>query len=241
MTSAVRYLSVPSLLVLVMSCSLSPRQGPGSDTSGLSTPTPTATPAPAPAPTPGAPALRIVPEASSIRVRVYRDGPLAGLGHNHVISWKASGWVSQSATLASSAFDIEVQLDRAEVDDPGQRAQEGAEFASAVPADAREGTRRNLLGERVLDVVHHARMSIRSVAIGKSGPLPEARVLIRVAGHETSRSVPFAIERSQGEVHAWGELSLRQSELGLAPFSLLLGALRVRDEIEVTFSLVARR
>lgn len=234
MKSAVRHLSLTALLMLVMSCSLSPRHVPGSDTSGMTLP------AAAPGSGPGAPVLRIVPEASVIRVRVYRDGPLAGFGHNHVISWKPSGWVSQSATLAGSAFDIEVPLDRAEVDDPGQRAQEGADFAEVVSADARAGTRRNLLGEQVLDVAHHARMSIRCVAIDESGPLPVARVLISIAGHETSRSVPFAVERSRGEVHASGELSLRQSELGLAPYSLLLGALKVRDEIEVKFSLVAR-
>ncbi|MBS0397566.1 MAG: YceI family protein, partial [Proteobacteria bacterium] len=222
------YLLSSALLVLAASCGVVPRQSSPGDT-GI------------PMPRPATPVMRIVQEQSEIRARVYRAGPLAGFGHNHVISWKAGGWISEAPTLARSAFAIEVLLEQAEVDDPGQRAQEGAEFAGAVPAEARARTRRNLLGERVLDTAHHARMSIRSVAIDESGALPVARVLVSVAGHETSRSVPFAIERSPGEVRASGELKLKQSELGLVPFSILLGALQVRDEIEVKFNLVARR
>lgn len=227
MKAPARSLLSSALLMLAVSCGVAPRQGPSGGT-GM------------PTPRPGAPVMRIVPELSQIRVKVYRDGPLAGLGHNHVISWRAGGWVSPAPALARAAFDIEVPLEQAEVDDPAQRAEEGAEFTATVPAEARAGTRRNLLGEHVLDVAHHARMSIRSIAIDESGTLPVARVRIFVAGQETSRSVPFALERSPEGVHAWGELKLKQSELGLAPFSILLGALRVRDGIEVKFDLFAR-
>jgi hypothetical protein len=36
-----------------------------------------------------------------------------------------------------------------------------------------------------------------------------------------------------------GEFALRQSELGLTPFSAMLGALQVQDEMHLTFRLVA--
>jgi hypothetical protein len=39
---------------------------------------------------------------------------------------------------------------------------------------------------------------------------------------------------------ACGELALRQSELGLTPFSAMLGALQVQDEMHVSFRISAR-
>jgi hypothetical protein len=41
-------------------------------------------------------------------------------------------------------------------------------------------------------------------------------------------------------LRASGELSLRQSALGLKPFSVMLGALQVLDEIKVRAQIVAR-
>ena len=47
-------------------------------------------------------------------------------------------------------------------------------------------------------------------------------------------------ERAGDTVVASGELALRQSELGITPYSAMLGALQVQDEMRVKFRLVAR-
>jgi hypothetical protein len=38
-----------------------------------------------------------------------------------------------------------------------------------------------------------------------------------------------------------GELPIKQTDLGLTPFSAMLGALQVQDELRVRFRIVARR
>ena len=42
-----------------------------------------------------------------------------------------------------------------------------------------------------------------------------------------------------GELTASGELPIKQTDLGLTPFSALLGALAVQDELRVRFRFVA--
>lgn len=51
--------------------------------------------------------------------------------------------------------------------------------------------------------------------------------------------VPVVVERSPGSLKATGEFALKQSDLGLKPFSIAMGALQVVDEMKVRFEIVA--
>ncbi|MGH8275601.1 MAG: YceI family protein, partial [Steroidobacteraceae bacterium] len=53
-------------------------------------------------------------------------------------------------------------------------------------------------------------------------------------------SMPVHYERRAGELIVSGEGPLRQSDLGLTPFTALMGALAVQDEMRVRFRIVAR-
>ena len=68
-----------------------------------------------------------------------------------------------------------------------------------------------------------------------------ATLTIGVAGHESTLAVPFTLTISPDRIAAAGSVVLRQSELGLTPFSAMLGALQVQDAITVRFKLVAPR
>jgi len=52
--------------------------------------------------------------------------------------------------------------------------------------------------------------------------------------------VPVEVERSDGQIVARGEFPLKQSELGLKPFTVALGTLVVLDELRVKFEITAR-
>jgi hypothetical protein len=75
------------------------------------------------------------------------------------------------------------------------------------------------------------------------GPPPgeQATVRISVAGHESTLVVPFTLGTSAGRLHARAEFTVRQTALGLTPFTALLGALRVEDQLRVKLDLVANR
>lgn len=167
---------------------------------------------------------------------VYKAGTMARLGHNHVIlNRELGGWV---AVGRESSFWLEVPAAGFVVDDAGARAAEGAEFEPPVPEDARAGTLHNMLGAALLDAASHPTITVQSLKI-TDGPNPTATLRIAVAGRESTLTMPFALERGNGRLTATGVVALRQSTLGLTPFSVMLGALQVQDEFTLKFRIVA--
>ena len=65
---------------------------------------------------------------------------------------------------------------------------------------------------------------------------------MRVSVHGQVRSlvVPLTYELTGNELKAQGQLALKQSDLGLTPFSALGGAMRVQDEVQVKFRFWSR-
>src|SRR3970282_837515 len=88
-----------------------------------------------------APAYAVDPQGSEIRLLVYRGGPLARFGHNHVIVGRVRGEIRAGDGAAASGFRIEIPVDSFVVDPPAARAEEGEEFAAQVSEPARRGTR----------------------------------------------------------------------------------------------------
>src|SRR5580692_5409763 len=73
---------------------------------------------------------------SELRLLVYRSGPLANLGHNHVMVNRAvTGRVQVGADLAASSFFLRMRADGFVVDDAQARLEEGADFPGDIPED----------------------------------------------------------------------------------------------------------
>ena len=62
---------------------------------------------------------------------------------------------------------------------------------------------------------------------------------IRVRDQVTNVELPVALEWRGAELVARGALELRQSQLGLVPFSVMMGALQVQDALRLQFEVVA--
>jgi polyisoprenoid-binding protein YceI len=130
------------------------------------------------------------------------------------------------------------------VDERELRAQETpADFPPDVPDSAKEGTRRNMLSAALLDADEYPEIVLSAVRLEDTQPpragavLAHLQALVRGTAHEFS--VPVRYEHSTATVTVRGETSLRQSDLGLKPFSALLGALQVQDEMRLSFRIVA--
>lgn len=201
---------------------------------------PPAPPAPA-APGPGHGAVyRIDSEHSQLTLLVYRAGPMASLGHNHVIVNRAlGGSVTYGATAADSSFALDIPAAGFVVDDARARGEEGGEFSEDVTEEARAGTLRNMLSPALLDAAQFRAISVRSLKVEGTAVALQATLAVEVAGHSSTLVVPFSLDRSAGRITCSGALIVRQSALGLTPFSVFLGALRVQDEMRVKFKLVA--
>lgn len=184
----------------------------------------------------------IVREASELRVLVYRGGPLARLGHNHVlVSRQLDGELQVARDGAGLRFALSFPVASFALDEPEARAAEGPEFETRpTPADV-EGTRRNLEGPQVLDAARYPRVAVRGL-VATGGPDEwRVRAAVTVRGNVHELEVPVHVERDGDRLVARGEFPLRQSELGLTPFSVAMGALQVRDELTVRYVLTARR
>ncbi len=177
--------------------------------------------------------------ASSVRIFVYRGGPLARLGHNHVVAvTDFRGAVYLPDDPEQARFDLVLPVEAFAVDRPADRAAVGGAFDSALDAEAVTGTRANMLGPEVLAAERYPRIALRSVAV--AGDLPVLELRLEVALHDQRRelTVPVWIERAGERLVAEGQFRLRPSRFGIEPFSVAGGALQVRDTLGIRFRLV---
>ena len=190
---------------------------------------------------PGAQQFSIVPEESRMLVRVYRGGRLAQMGHNHIISSNdLRGEVYLSEQLESSVFEVRLPVATMAVDKPELRTAAGDDFPGELDQDAIDGTRANMLGDKQLDAARWSEILVRGRAI--SGELPDLRVRmdIGVRSNTFALEVPVQVSTDADGLRANARFTVRQTELGIEPFSVMMGALQVRDELEIELSLVAR-
>lgn len=180
--------------------------------------------------------------ASRLEVRVYRDGPMMQFGHNHLVTSDAlAGVIELRDPRTQSGFTLELPLASLVVDDPAARAVAGPDFANPVPVKDREGTVHNMLGPAVLDATRQAVLRLTVDGISGGPADYTARVRIGLRGEERVVEVPLTagFEGEVLRIHA--SIRLHHADLGLVPFSIALGAVRVRDDIEIDCRLEARR
>jgi hypothetical protein len=209
---------------------------PPEDTAVIATPVAAGVKVPA-----EAPRFLVDTEASEIRLLVYRAGPLARFGHNHVISGGVRGEIRVGERADDSGFRLEIPVESFVVDPPAARAEEGEEFASDVSEQARQATRDNLLGKDVLDSASRPLIEIDSIAL--AGPRWNPTVLARATLRGAIRDLRFpAAVVQQGDVlTVVASFRIRQSDFELTPFTALGGAIQVRDVVDIRLRIVARR
>lgn len=194
----------------------------------------------APAEVPGATNYRIDPQASTLDILVYRGGKFAKLGHNHVVSSKSlTGRVWMHRELARSGFEIAFPVADLIVDDPEARRAAGSEFPPEIPEGDKQGTRKNMLRAEVLDAENYPRVELKSVTV--EGTLPNPQVTARITIKQSSRDVvvPVTVTVDGDRLIASGEFPIQQTEFGMKPFSVAMGALEVKDRLDVRFNIVA--
>lgn len=188
----------------------------------------------------GAVLYDVNPRDSRVDVLVYRAGPLARLGHNHVMTVRQlAGRAWLNPDMAKSGFNLSFPVAALMVDDPAARRAAGDEFPPEIPMTDREGTRSNMLRPEVLDGGRYPEVRLQAVQGGTVSPV--ARLMVRVTLKGVSRDVPVtaSIGVAGTSLTAAGEFDILQSDFGIQPFSVGLGALQVRDRLRVRFKVSA--
>jgi hypothetical protein len=226
----------PALTALVLAACAAPQRGQAPPAAP-----PPVVEAPAPAePVPGQESWTVV--SSQLVIRVYRDGPMQKLGHDHIITSGAlTGRIALGEPLAGSSFELSLPLESLVVDDEAARQSAGGIFAAPVPQKDREATRHNMLGPKLVDAATQDTIRLASESITGDAAQFEARVRVSLAGHDSVVIAPFSVTVDGDQLKAHADLRLTHADLGLQPFTVAMGALRVREDFEVDLSLEARR
>lgn len=177
--------------------------------------------------------LRVDPEHSIVVIEVRRAGSLASLGHDHLVAGRA---VHGLIAPQRGRGDFYIALDALEVDEPALRADAGMETTPSAADVA--GTRRNML-DAVLQTGAHpfARVTVRNAPrLAGAGNIP-----VEVTLHGVTRSVNATTDVTSGPLATvlTCAFSINQSDFGIVAYSLLGGAVAVRDRVDLRVRLLA--
>lgn len=162
----------------------------------------------------------IGPDNGSLQVKTYRAGMAQKAGHDLVIdvtSWSATVNVDES-----SQFSVELNADPTSL-----HVREGTGGAKALSDKDKADIHKHIDGK----VLKGQAITFRCDGASYTGPGPVS-ISGEVGMGGTTRQIGFDVEIGpDGQVR--GTVPLTQSEWGIKPFSALMGALKVRDDVEV--------
>jgi polyisoprenoid-binding protein YceI len=183
----------------------------------------------------GKPVFRVDPALSLMVIEVRRGGSFAQFGHDHVV---ASHDVTGNIAPDEGRADLYVPLGKLVVDEAALRI--GAGFDTQPDADDIAGTRHNML-TKVLDTERYPYASIG--VEGFSAATGDNQVRVAMTLHGTTHPVDAIarLEKAANEMTVTGTVAIDQTQFGIAPFSILNGAISVQDRLNITFQIRFRR
>ena len=182
---------------------------------------------------------QVDPQRSRVFIRTGRDGPMKAAGHDHVItSADVEGLVLLSDDPGKSRADLRLPLQQLVVDDPVYRERFGLE--PDLPETAIDGTTRNMQ-DKVLEsnLFPWATASVRVLSMQDAQA--ELDVTVTVHGISLNYTVPADIDIGRDALRVSGSMTVQHSDFGLTPFSAAGGLLRVAEDIEIVFEIVASK
>jgi hypothetical protein len=183
----------------------------------------------------GKPVFRVDSRESLVVIEVRRSGSLARLGHDHVVaSHEVTGYVAPGEGRA----DLYIALARLAVDEPALRVEAG--FETQPTESDIEGTRSNMLAK----VLEADKFPFALIGItGANAREKKATLAVAVTLHGRLRTLqaPAEIEADAEKMSVTGRLSFDQTDFGIAPYSLLGGAIAVKNGVDLRFRIRAHR
>jgi polyisoprenoid-binding protein YceI len=160
------------------------------------------------------------PESGSCRIHTYREGMAQKVGHDLIIDvgqWNASVEVGEDGSPKSVSF---------EADPRSLQVLEGHRGVKPL-TDSDRADIRSTIDEKIL-LGQPIKFSSNAVELsdGRLGVDGE----LMIAG--STRPASFELQLS-GDGHVTGTLPVTQSEWGIKPYRAFMGALKVRDTVEI--------
>ena len=178
-------------------------------------------------------AHQIVAGESLITITVRRSGPLARMGHDHIVATRQlEGFVD----LQQGRTELRFRLDQLTVDEAALRKQAG--LATQPSADSIDGTRHNMFS-KVLQAEAYPWVLVRAELEPGRRDMLHAHITLHGVTH--AYQVPLQLKDDGARLQASGTFTVKQSDFGIEPFAVFGGALSVKDELALQFAISARR
>jgi hypothetical protein len=183
----------------------------------------------------------IDPAASDIHWLVYKAGTLSKLGHNHVISVAdLTGRVTVPASgVANGSFELSFPVATLVIDDPQLRAGLGPDFASVPTADDKAGTRKNMLTDKVLDGEKFHTISVKGKGLSGAAGAQTIKITVEMLGRSVELIAPAKVALNGDKLTASGDFEVTHAALGMKPFTVMLGALAVAENMKFHYDVTA--
>jgi polyisoprenoid-binding protein YceI len=169
---------------------------------------------------------------SSITLFTYKEGLLSSVAHD--LRFDATGW---RAPLARDGDRVSVEV---VVPVRGLRVRGQVTSGQVVALRDKDHAEieGNLQGKHVLDAARHPDLRFTGQGTLPAGDGPvQVEGALTLAGQTRPLRLTASVRRDGADLRVEGEVRLRQTTWGVKPYSALLGALRVQDEVKVAWSL----
>lgn len=179
----------------------------------------------------GSAVLCIDSASSLVVIEARRSGALSALGHDHVVaSHDVGGYVAPREGVA----DLYVPLSQLVVDEETLRAK--AHLDTHPTQDEIALTRSHML-DTMLEAERFPYALIR--AWGTPSTQDGADLTLSLTLHGSTRILhaPATVTAFDDGIHASGSLSFNLTDFGITPYSVLGGAVRVRDRVDLQFDI----
>ncbi len=169
------------------------------------------------------------PPAGRITLNVYRDGVAARMGHNLVL--EATKW---SATVEVDAGNPAASSVKLTVD-PRSLEIIGATGGIKPLGDKDRADIKKNINDKILMTSRNPEITFQSTEVSGTAPNIKVKGNLTLAGKSQPLSLDVRVDGTSGR--ASGQTMLQQSTFGIRPFSTMLGALKIKDSIDIQFDI----
>ncbi len=166
----------------------------------------------------------IDPSASTLSVKVWKTGLFSAFAHNHDISAPITSGAVNDGDNASVKFRVNAR--GMKVLDP------------EASASTRAEVEHNMLSAEVLDTQQYPEIVFESTGI-QSNKLGVYSVSGNLTLHGQTHPVQVTVKRSSPGKYE-GSAKLKQTTFSIQPISIGGGAIKVKDEIDISFTIAVQ-
>jgi len=172
-------------------------------------------------------------------VQVYKAATLAAdLSHDHAIQavgWSGKGtWDAEDYSACN--ISLSVPVNNLQVDKPEIRKMAGIE--GTISESMRQDVKKHMLSDVQLDADKYPMITFQSTSCEGSSSSMTLKGNFTMHGKTNAISVPVTVANDNG-LSLKGSFPLKATDYGIEPYSAMFGAVGNKDEMKITFDLVA--